>query len=526
MSSKAYGSLLVVILILFVLLCPAVQAATITVDTTSDNADDGCTLREAIDTANSNTDNPLDGCTAGTGGDTIAFEAGLIGIIELEENLSPITEDLTIEGPGAADLVVDGMNAFGIISIDSMTNDQTVTISGLTVRKGLGMDGGGISVSSGDTLELVECDILNNQADGDGGGIFNSNGIVRLTECTIDGNDSDGDGAGIYNDGGAVVLTDCTVNDNESLASTGGILNDGILTLTGCTISNNEDQSAEEVGGILNKGSAVAVMVNTTISTNIGDGISNAAGADSFMLTNCTVCNNTGSGIDNNEALTVTLKNTIVADNAENCSGPAAIESDGNNLDSGDTCDLSLPTDLSDTDPMLGPLGINDGPTRTHALDAGSPAIDAGDDSVNLQTDQRGVARPQDGDGDGTSDSDIGAFEFELTGGIPVDGKDYCLFVTVANGSNMKDELVALRKFRDHVLLKSAIGKVLIRFYYTVSPLVANSIRGHETLRTAMRLTLTPLVYGIKYSKTSTLFFLFALLSVAFLLRKRRLKEI
>jgi hypothetical protein len=62
-------------------------------------------------------------------------------------------------------------------------------------------------------------------------------------------------------------------------------------------------------------------------------------------------------------------------------------------------------------DPRLAPLASNGGPTKTHALLAGSPAIDRGDNSGAPAADQRGVARPRDGDGDGTSVVDIGAFE-------------------------------------------------------------------------------------------------------------------
>src|SRR5688572_1703646 len=60
--------------------------------------------------------------------------------------------------------------------------------------------------------------------------------------------------------------------------------------------------------------------------------------------------------------------------------------------------------------PGLGPLAKNGGPTRTHALLAGSPAIDRGDKTCASATDQRGVSRPRDGDGSGSRLIDIGAF--------------------------------------------------------------------------------------------------------------------
>jgi hypothetical protein len=82
---------------------------------------------------------------------------------------------------------------------------------------------------------------------------------------------------------------------------------------------------------------------------------------------------------------------------------------------------------MPNTDPLLGPLQDNGGPTWTHALLYNSPAIDAGDPVNCTPTDQRGVARPIDGDSDGTAVCDIGAVEFELIWGayLPIiAGKD------------------------------------------------------------------------------------------------------
>jgi uncharacterized repeat protein (TIGR01451 family) len=90
----------------------------------------------------------------------------------------------------------------------------------------------------------------------------------------------------------------------------------------------------------------------------------------------------------------------------ENCgrAGGGAIITLGHNLENGSTCMLTDPTDIH-ANPLLGPLANNGGPTDTHALLAGSPAIDAGDSANCPSPDQRGVSRPQ------AEGCDIGAFE-------------------------------------------------------------------------------------------------------------------
>jgi hypothetical protein len=143
-------------------------------------------------------------------------------------------------------------------------------------------------------------------------------------------------------------------------------------------------------------------------------------GIDTFgalAINNSTISDNaangsihTGGGIDGD----ATLQNSIVADNSsENCSG--TMTSKGYNLSSDGTCNFSNTGDLNNTDPKLGPLQNNGGPTQTQALLSGSPAIDAGNPNGCtdgqghlLKTDQRGMPRP---DREDKSGCDKGAFE-------------------------------------------------------------------------------------------------------------------
>ncbi len=165
-------------------------------------------------------------------------------------------------------------------------------------------------------------------------------------------------------------LTNSTVSGNDGDYAPGGIRNAGILTLTNSTVSGNHNR--------YDGGSADGIQ---------SDSIGQTQATNSIIAAN------------------VTTKYGI-----ENCSGPFV--SNGHNLSDDTTCFPAAGADLVVADAMLAPLADNGGPTDTHDLLPGSPAIDAGDDIACPATDQRGEARPIDGDGDGMAHCDIGAVEF------------------------------------------------------------------------------------------------------------------
>lgn len=172
--------------------------------------------------------------------------------------------------------------------------------------------------------------------------------------------------------------------------------------LTNSTISNNRvraEYSYAEGTGIAN--GAMLALTNSTITMNVGQGEEDS----SF-----------GGGIANSG--TVTLANTIIVGITNDRNrGPdwyGALTSQGYNLIQNLTDCTIEGTEAGNrlgSDPLLGPIQDNGGPTPAHALLARSPPFDAGTNDACPETDQRGVTRPQ--DGDGVARCDIGAFEVE-----------------------------------------------------------------------------------------------------------------
>jgi len=306
------------------------------------------------------------------------------------ENLT-IRFSLKIVGSGAPTTIIDGGGVNRVVNISR--SGSHVTLSKLTIRNGRARYGGGIN--NGGTLT-----INNSTVSGSGmGTIFSF-------------------GGGIWN-GGTLTISNSTISGNVSFYG-GGIFNSGTLTISNSTLSGN---SGSFGGGIRNQGKLT--ISNSTLAQNsagligghggAGGGIENYAGT--VTISNSSLSGNSGisaGGIENDKG-TATLQNSIVANSTSggNCYG--TMISDGYNLSSDNTCEFSNSGDLNNTDPKLGALQDNGGPTQTMALLPGSPAIDAGNPAgcTNgqghlLKTDQRGMPRP---DREDTSGCDMGAYE-------------------------------------------------------------------------------------------------------------------
>ncbi|MGH8652555.1 MAG: choice-of-anchor Q domain-containing protein [Gammaproteobacteria bacterium] len=290
-----------------------------------------------------------------------------------------------------------------------------------------------------------------------GGGIRNDGSFVQASDLVVKDNSAFSAGGGIFNNIGTVTLVNSTVRDNRAGTRGGGVANTGlgILKMDRSTISNN---AATQGAGILNSGRLT--LTNTTLSGNTADlgggGLQNTATADlSFCTVTANVANNrrdafnaraVGGGVRNALDGRINIGNTILAGNSDNrglglallspdcfsAAVPAAVNFNftshrdnlvgvlnGNcilkDINSGDTRFDQVGTEAAPLDPRLAALADNGGPTRTHGLLAGSPAIDA-DRAVTSATffdcpepDQRGFLRP--GDDPGDTICDVGAYE-------------------------------------------------------------------------------------------------------------------
>lgn len=344
-------------------------------------------------------------CADAGGGVSTATEGAVtIDASEFSENSAEEGGGLMLDGKGPARVV------------DSIFSENAVT-----------GEGGGIGIDSDGVVEIADCMVLGNSAGLRGGGILNSGALVTFERLTISGNSALSDGGGIDNQSsGQFTILDSSITSNTA-ENGGGFANVADATMLISRSLFWDNRASGVGGGFLHRSDGASEMENCTLSGNhageIGGGLMLDADADLHVV-NVTITGNTaplGAGVGTpNGVVNVPVvsnpqsifRNTIVAGNFGDSECYGAFTSEGGNIDGGTSCYLQTPSDHVNVIPAMGPLANNGGRTMTHALLAGSRAIDAG---VNPcpPTDQRGVSRPQ---GNGC---DCGAFEFDGTSGPP-----------------------------------------------------------------------------------------------------------
>lgn len=301
--------------------------------------------------------------------------------------------------------------------------DIEMDITNSDIQENSGSEGGGIYNEGKLTLENTKLEGNHARGSGmkagEGGGLFNDH-EATISNCSFKKNTADTGGGGIsslepWSDTSAMTtasIIDSTISDNQA-NSGGGIDDTGELSLTNSTVANNQ---ATLYGGGINDSIYSTVppyhfyATNSTISGNSamsGGGFWLEDMTDNLTGTNLTIAYNQGPGIYAHLTKLTLINSLLAANGGGNCDFAAVTGTDTTDLSDDSSC-----SGFIEADPMIGPLADNGGPTMTHKLMPGSPAIDAGSD-VPLTKDQRGVKRPLDGDGDGVAKIDIGAYEYD-----------------------------------------------------------------------------------------------------------------
>ena len=438
-----YVSISALTAVLLALTAQGLHAATLTVSNTLDSG--AGSLRSVL--------------AAASDGDTISFF--VTGTITLTTGQLVVGKNVTITGPGAASLSVNGNATSRVFYISP---GKIATIDGLTITNGRAV------------FSSLDDDAV-------GGGILNDRGTLTITNCNVSGNAAEGHrGNGVYNQGPATMtiisstISHNATGDGNAVYNQSPVSGNGVasMTILSSTISDNAgigvaNDGSGSIG--INTGTNIATMTvtNSTVSGNNGPGIWQGGGFHftnngtryngnaTLTVTNSTISGNApycglGSSIANIAAngitSAVTIGNTILEGGIDDGFNPgnislvayadatATITSLGYNLSSdsavireyadpgptptpaptpdtgtGPGGILNALGDVRNTNPLLGTLQNNGGPTFTHALQPGSPAINAGGSSIVSGFDQRGAGFARVSGGR----IDIGAFEVQTT---------------------------------------------------------------------------------------------------------------
>ncbi len=357
-----------------------------------------------------------DSIAAASSGDTIDLTQLACSTITLTSGaISVVQDDLSLLGPGAASLAIDGAGQSGLLR---HSGAGTLSLDSLTLTHGYLAQyhaRGGCVFSSG-SLALYrsvvsDCTVMG--ANIRGGGVFATHDLT-IDSSIITRNLSDGGtyeaNAGGFFVGGSLRMSDSTISDNEARTAGsapsggGGAATFGDVLIVGSTISGNR---AKDVAGLGLDGNGSAVIVNSTVSGNVA-GVSAYYGGIyagvPLSVYNSTIAFNAGTGLAGGYGLH--LESTLIADNTIDFHVfGGAVTGTHNLIVTGNV----VPPDTLRTCAHVQPLADNGGPTRTNALIHASPAIDTGDNAMALADDQRGVGFLR----SVGAAVDIGAFEWQ-----------------------------------------------------------------------------------------------------------------
>ena len=407
---------------------PASTAAAVVTSCADDGGFD--TLRHAVTTADP--------------GDTIDLTALACSTITLQAGAIVVAvSDLTILGPGPDALTIDGNHAGRVFN---HAGTGTLTLTGLTIANGTlaadkaeggciyaagnlvlnralvtsctavgqSLSAGGAILGKGD-VDLESSTLSDSSADaqvgadgtigGAGGGAFVF-GTLTLTNSVISGNTVHAP-TGKTAAGGVgaskVIAKYSTITGNAALAAGtptsagfGGAVYASQMLLRGCTIDHNLADIAAAIYVQNTSVSAYANILQSTISSNSSNlAFSGIITQAPLAIANSTIAFNTagsygGPAVGVPNGVTATLESTIIADNVPLDLDGGGTITGANNLVKVAGQNVTVPVGTFTLDPQLGPLQLNGGHTRTHALLPGSPAIGQGDDNAGFATDQRG----------------------------------------------------------------------------------------------------------------------------------------
>ncbi len=414
-------------------------------------------------------------------------------------------------GSGGAMAIVDGVIMATDVDFDQNTADmggavavydtdeqvffQQCTFTNNMVTAPLDSRGGGVYLRDVSEAEFDSCQVNDNSAD-NGGGLYVKNSNVEMgNSSSVIGNQAGIMGGGVYLDHDSTAVINATdLTDNTAGHYGGAIHSYGDLTLNEVNILSNEaleflgggisnhfgnvsiinsavaDNTALLGGGGLESDSYGSIF-NSTFSGNEGDNCSAIFFEDQLDIVSSTIAFNTaGSGA----ALftthgTANVKNTIIAENTISGLGTyncmAAVTAFGDNLDDDGSCDGFNLTG----NPRLEALDYNGGSTKNHAITFFSDAFNAVQDCSDLSgtdvdTDQRGVMRPQD------EDCDIGAFELEVMTGHPFPPYPYLIFQNSADCRlEPSSNSAALTSFQPDDIVE-VVGRNINLTWYQVAP--------------------------------------------------------